>query len=88
MEVVKWVFVIGGCLYALCYLVFLLKTRKPFRNLLLQGGIGIFFLCLVEVASRWTGVSIGINPWTALTAGVTGIPGVLLLLFMRFIWAI
>ncbi len=88
MDVLKLLFLVGGCIYGICYLVFLFQTRKPIRNLILQGVIGIFFLFLVEITSNWTGVQIGVNPWSALTAGITGIPGVLLLLFMRFLWVI
>ena len=88
MSILRTCMIIGGCVYALCALVFLFRTKKPLRNLLLSAAIGLAALLLVHFTGPLTGVGLPLNPWSALCSAAAGIPGVLLLLAMRIVWLI
>ena len=47
--------------------------------------LGGFFLWLINAAGGFIGLHMGINPMTALTVGVLGVPGVILLFVMQYI---
>lgn len=54
-------------------------------NLIVNAVIGGAMLLVVNLIGSFWGVTIGINPITALIAGLLGIPGVILLLALRFL---
>lgn len=88
MSILKICMIIGGCLYALVAFVFLVRTKKPLRSLLLSAAIGLISLLIIHFTEPLSGVGLPLNPWTALCSAAAGIPGVLLLLGMRMIWMI
>jgi len=59
------------------------KCKRPVRQILLSGGAGFCGLGLVNLLAGYTGVSIALNFGTAFVCGVLGLPGVILLLFVR-----
>ena len=65
-----------------------LRRRAEFvLNFLLRtivGVISIFFVIEMLAAQNYA-VSVGINPWTALTSGILGLPGVALLYGINFL---
>ena len=56
-------------------------TLKLLVNTLLGFGV----LWLINRTAALTGVSLGLNLWNALTIGVLGLPGVLLLLLVQWV---
>ena len=56
-------------------------TLKLLANTLLGFGV----LWLINRTAALTGVSLGLNLWNALTIGVLGLPGVLLLLLVQWV---
>ena len=88
MSILKICMIIGACIYGLCALVFLVRTKKPFRNLLLSAAIGLAALLAVHFTGPLTGVELPLNPWSVLCSAAAGIPGVLLMLGMRMVWMI
>ncbi|MGI6558198.1 MAG: pro-sigmaK processing inhibitor BofA family protein [Limnochordia bacterium] len=72
-------------LYILARLL-LIPLRLAIR-LLINGAIGGFLLWLVNLLGMFVGVYLPINPITALVAGFLGIPGVILLLVLKYVLA-
>lgn len=65
-------------------LLLLIKLLKlPFK-LLINGIVGVVLLYVVNLIGAPFGFSIGINIWTALIAGIFGIPGVAVLGIAQF----
>ena len=56
-------------------------TLKLLANTLLGFGV----LWLINRTAALTGISLGLNLWNALTIGVLGLPGVLLLLLVQWV---
>ena len=56
-------------------------TLKLLANTLLGFGV----LWLINRTAGLTGVSLGLNLWNALTIGILGLPGVLLLLLVQWV---
>ena len=68
------------CVTVLC-IVALRKKAEFILNFLLRGVVGIVTIFLMNelLAAQNLAVMVGINPWTALTSGILGLPGVALL---------
>ena len=58
---------------------------KIVLRLLGNAVVGGIFLLLFNVIGGFWGLSIGINVITALVVGIIGVPGIILLLLLRFI---
>ncbi|MGI6603696.1 MAG: pro-sigmaK processing inhibitor BofA [Firmicutes bacterium] len=73
----------------LLYLVarLLLVPIKIVLRLLYNGLIGGVILYLVNLVGGFFGLFIAINPITALIAGFLGVPGVVLLILLRYLRA-
>jgi inhibitor of the pro-sigma K processing machinery len=56
-------------------------------GLVLNGVLGLGLLYLANLAGRFVGLHIGVNPITVLLAGLLRVPGVILLVAMRVIYA-
>jgi inhibitor of the pro-sigma K processing machinery len=68
-------------LYLIARLFFV--PLRILMRLLYNGIIGGLLLWLVNLVGSFFGVTIPINPLTALAAGFLGVPGVVLLLLLR-----
>ncbi len=69
------------------FLMLLLKVfRKPFRfvlRLLISSALGGLMLMVLNTFGGTWGISLAVNPVTALIAGLLGLPGVAALLFIK-----
>ena len=54
-------------------------------KLLVNTLLGFGVLWLINRTAALTGVSLGLNLWNALTIGILGLPGVLLLLLVQWV---
>ena len=77
-------FIAGLILIALIGKLLLIPHRF-FWRLILNGIAGAFLLAGINFLSSFTNISIPVNPFSALTAGFLGIPGVLLLVILKFL---
>lgn len=75
------VFLAIGAVYIIGMLLVL--PVKLIVRLVINGIIGAVVLFAVNFIGAYFNFSIGINPITALVAGFLGIPGVLLLIFIK-----
>lgn len=64
--------------------VLLVLPIKIIVKLVINGIIGAIVLFIINIFGGLLGITIGINPVTALTAGLLGIPGIILLLFLQY----
>lgn len=64
--------------------VLLVLPIKIVVRLVMNGIIGAVALFAINIFSGFTGLTIGINPITALVAGFLGIPGIILLVFLQY----
>lgn len=62
-----------------------LISRKPLRYLFLNALLGIAAIIAVNLTTRFTGVHIPVNPYTAGAGGILGIPGVCGLILLQMI---
>ena len=86
MELTDQVFV--GLMAAFFLLSLLRIFRSPLRLALkVLGNTLLGFLALwgVNLTAALTGISLGMNLWNALTVGVLGLPGLILLLTLQWV---
>jgi inhibitor of the pro-sigma K processing machinery len=75
------IFLAIGAVYILGMLLVL--PIKLIVRLIINGIVGALALIVFNVFGSYIGVTIGVNPVTALIAGFLGIPGVLLMIFVK-----
>ena len=76
------VFIAIGAIYIIGMLLVL-----PIRiiiKFIVNGLIGAFLLFIINIFGNIVGITVAINPITALVAGFLGIPGVVLLLLLQY----
>jgi inhibitor of the pro-sigma K processing machinery len=72
--------------FLLIALIRIFKTPlKLAARLLVNTLLGFLALWAVNLVSGITGFSLGLNLWNALTIGVLGLPGLVLLLLVRWL---
>ncbi|MGI6269516.1 MAG: pro-sigmaK processing inhibitor BofA family protein [Candidatus Howiella sp.] len=88
MEILKTILIILAAVYAIAFLFFAFKTGKPLKTILLHLLLGLLAFLALNLTSGYTGVRLGVNPWSVLCASAAGVPGVALMVLMRLIWLI
>lgn len=86
MVIIAVIILIGAALFLLSLSFRLLK--KPLAwilKLLLHAAMGYAFLFLFDFVGAWAGISLGLNWFNAAVAGVLGVPGVILLLLIKYL---
>ena len=78
--------IIFMCVVILC-MISLRKKMEFLLNFMLRAVTGMIAVFLINevLAAQNVSVLVGINPWTALTSGILGIPGVALLYGIRLL---
>jgi len=82
----KYVLIAGAIICAAAILFSALKTKRPFRSLLISGAGGVAALAVIMITGMFTGVTLAFNGWSLLCAVCAGIPGVVLMLAMKAFW--
>lgn len=77
------VFLAIGAIYIIGMLLVL--PIKIIIKFIINGLIGAVLLFILNIFGSLIGITVAINPITALIAGFLGIPGVLLLLFLQYL---
>jgi inhibitor of the pro-sigma K processing machinery len=65
----------------------LLIPLRTIFNLIVNAVIGGGVLLLINFVGSFWGFHVGVNPLTALVVGLLGVPGVLLLIALRLLFA-
>ncbi len=76
------IFLAIGAVYIIGMLLVL--PIKIIVRLVINGIVGAVALFILNIFGGMMGLTIGINPVTALVAGFLGIPGILLLVFLQY----
>ncbi len=74
----------GILLLALLFKILKTPLRWAFK-LLLNAAIGFVALIVLNFFGGWVGLSLGVNWLNAIIVGVLGIPGVILLLLLKYL---
>lgn len=81
---VLFMFVLGVTLIALVGRLLLIPGKFIWR-IAANGVAGALILLGINFLSRFTGFSLPLNPFSALTAGFLGIPGIVLLWVLTYL---
>ncbi len=81
---ILFMFVLGVVLIALVGRLLLIPGRFIWR-IAANGVAGALVLLGINFLSRFTGFSLPLNPFSALTAGFLGIPGIVLLWVLTYL---
>ena len=60
--------------------------REGFLPAAVNGLLGLAVLFLINISSRYTGICLGFNIFNGLVAGILGVPGVVLLLLVQWVF--
>lgn len=77
---------IAACVCA--FLIALARHTGLLRRIALSCGGGLAALGAVNLSGLLTGVSLGLNVWTFGVSAVLGVPGVVMMLFLKWMWRI
>ena len=80
--------VVAGLLIAFLAISQLRIFKPPLKialKLLINTFLGFLALWLVNLTAAFTGIALGLNLWNALTIGILGLPGFILLLLVQWV---
>ncbi len=77
MEIIKWVLVAVGVLFALLFLIFARKTKSVLKTMLLFAGSGLAVLLVLFFLKPYIGIQLSVNPFTVIVSAILGVPGVI-----------
>ncbi len=79
-------FIAAAIISGAILLFFVLKSPKGIRSFILSAFQGLAALFAVNLSGIITGVSLAVNYWTAGVSAVLGLPGVICMLMMNFMF--
>lgn len=88
MKILNVLFCVHIIVYSIIYLILLFKTKKFFKNLILNAIIGIVGLFVLILLKNFTGVYIPINKCTFISAAVGGIPAISGILILKVFFSL
>jgi inhibitor of the pro-sigma K processing machinery len=65
----------------------LLALGRLILRFMVRGLLGLALVMIMNVAAQPVGLRVGVNPVTALVAGCLGVPGMALLIVLRYVLA-
>lgn len=77
--------ILAGVVFLVAALRVFLAPIRLLLRLVVNSALGLVLLWLINMAGNSINLHIGLNPITAVVVGLLGIPGVLLLLAVRFV---
>lgn len=87
MDLAVRVFLTLGGLWAAVLAVRAAAAREGFLRAVVNGLLGLAALLIINLSYEYTGLRLGFNVFNGVTAGVLGIPGVVLLLLVQWVLA-
>lgn len=85
MDLAAKIFLVLGGLAAAVLCVRAAAAREGALRAAVNGLLGLIALFLVNASSGYTGIRLGFNLFNGLTAGILGIPGVVLLALVQWV---
>ena len=88
VTILKYLVIAAIVVASLVVLVTAFRRGKGLRTLCWSAVSGLAALCVVALIGRITVFTLAINAWSVLCSALLGIPGVLLMLAIKFIWVL
>ena len=85
MDMMALIFLVLGGLAAAALGARAAAAREGFLPAAVNGLLGLAALLAVNLTSKYTGLHLGFNLVNGLTAGILGVPGVVLLLLVQWV---
>ena len=85
MDIMAVIFLVLGGLAAAAQGARAPAARGGFLPAAVNGLLGLAALLAVNLTTRYTGLHLGFNLFNGLTAGILGVPGVVLLLLVQWV---
>ena len=85
MDIMAVIFLVLGGLAAAARGARAAAAREGFRPAAVNGLLGLAAQLAVYHTTRYTGLHLGFNLFNGLTAGILGVPGVVLLLLVQWV---
>lgn len=82
----KIILICSLAVYALIYLILLIRTRKPIKNAFMFAILGIFITVILNLISPYTGFKIAVNPASVVLISALGVWGVVAMLILPFVF--
>lgn len=79
-------YVAAAVISGACLLLFIFKSPRGGRSFFLSALQGVAALFAVNLSGMITGVTLALNYWTAGMSALLGLPGVICMLMMNFIF--
>lgn len=83
MDILKYGAIALLSITAITIIILAMRSGKPLKLLLTNALLGVAALAIVDITTRFTGVHIPVNQWTAVGSAVYGIPCVCGLLVLQ-----
>ena len=85
MDIMAVIFLVLGGLAAAALGARAAAAGEGFLPAAVNGLLGLAALLAVNLTTRYTGLHLGFNLFNGLTAGILGVPGVVLLLLVQWV---
>ena len=85
MDIMAVIFLVLGGLAAAALVPRAAAAREGFLPAAVNALLGLAALLAVNLTSKYTGLHLGFNLFNGLTAGILGVPGVVLLLLVQWV---
>lgn len=85
MDMMALIFLVLGGLAAAAQGARAAAAREGFLPAAVNALLGLAALLAVNLTSKYTGLHLGFNLFNGLTAGILGVPGVVLLLLVQWV---
>ena len=85
MDMMALIFLVMGGLAAAALGARAAAAREGFLPAAVNALLGLAALLAVNLTSKYTGLHLGFNLFNGLTAGILGVPGVVLLLLVQWV---
>lgn len=86
MEILKYLLATLFIVTVFFIFIFAVSSRKFLKTLFFNAFLGLASLAIIYLTKSYTGVFIPINSYTAGVGGILGLPGIIGLLVLNFIF--
>ncbi len=75
-------------LYLIFYLYFIFKHDRPIVLFITNASISLILVAIINLTAFLSGQYLPVNEWTVSCATVTGVPGIVGMLILRYIFVL
>ncbi len=86
MEILKYIALCVVFIGIIAILIIAIKSRKPFKFLILNALIGFALMLILHFTEKFTGIKFPINQYTAIGGSILGVPAIIGFLIFNIIF--